>query len=89
MKNHEVLQIEEKTQISNNGIVGFYGFKSKTYYDDLYDETMFMGERFMSTVVKTALLNEQRVMARRCSVHLPLGTVEEYKKNISSAENYL
>ncbi len=89
IKNDEVLQIAEKSQISNDGVVGFYGFKSKTYYDELYDETMFIGERFMSTVVKTALLNGQRVIAQRCSVHLPLGTVEEYRKNVSAAENYL
>jgi hypothetical protein len=88
MSGDEVAQIEEKSQISNNGIVGFYGFKNKKYFDELYDRTVFTGERFMSTVVKTALLNEDRVLARRCSVHLPLGTKEEYKKNISLAENY-
>jgi hypothetical protein len=43
----------------------------------------------MSTVVKTALLNGQRVIAQICSVHLPLVTVEEYRKNVSAAENYL
>jgi dTDP-glucose pyrophosphorylase len=77
-----VLALAEKEQISEKGVVGIYGFRNKKYFDSLFDATNFRGEKFMSTVIKTAIENNDRVIASICDAHLPLGTGNELDANI-------
>jgi dTDP-glucose pyrophosphorylase len=85
----KVLRIEEKRQISENGVVGIYVFRSKRLFDSLYENTTFQSEFFISDVVKTALRLEYRVVAKRVSKCLSLGTPEELLENIRFLDNKL
>jgi dTDP-glucose pyrophosphorylase len=78
----QVSRIEEKSRISENGVVGIYVFRSKRLFDHLYVNTIFQNEFFISDVVKTALRLEYRIKAKKVSKCFSLGTPEELSQNI-------
>jgi choline kinase len=84
-----VLNIVEKEMISNKGVVGFYGFKSKKFFDQLYAATNFDKEHFVSNVIKTALLENKIVHTSRVDSHTPLGTPNEYLQYLKSPKNWI
>jgi NDP-sugar pyrophosphorylase family protein len=73
-----VNEIVEKKVISNQGVVGFYGFKSKMLFDELYEKTKFKNEHYISELVSLGISQGLKVKASRMSKHFPLGTPEEF-----------
>jgi bifunctional N-acetylglucosamine-1-phosphate-uridyltransferase/glucosamine-1-phosphate-acetyltransferase GlmU-like protein len=79
--NGKVSRIVEKQILGDKGIVGIYGFKSKSQYDLLYDKTNFEGEEYLSKVIETAITLDYNVICDPCIEHYPLGTIEEFDMN--------
>lgn len=73
----QVVQIAEKYKLSEKGIVGFYGFKSKAFFNELYEATNFGQERFLSKMIGTGIDSHLRITQSRCESHIPLGTLAE------------
>jgi hypothetical protein len=80
-EDNRVVRVAEKNKISTNGIVGIYGFRNKTYYNHIYDQTDFTGEKYISTLFQTAIKANDYVLSQKCKNHLPFGTPIEYEMN--------
>jgi dTDP-glucose pyrophosphorylase len=76
-----VTEIAEKKMISKNGVVGIYYFKSKEFFDYLYNKTEFKHEYFISDLVNTAIKLNYKVEANPVASCLSLGTPEELSQN--------
>jgi NDP-sugar pyrophosphorylase family protein len=77
-QNGNVERISEKELISNQGVIGFYGFKAKSLFDELYLKTKFKDEHYVSEVVGVGINQGLNVKASRMTKHYPLGTSEEF-----------
>lgn len=75
-----VIEIREKDPFTTNGVVGFYGFRNKLLYNQLYDKSTFHDEHYISQVLKTAIDLNVIVSHVKCDTHTPLGTIAEIKK---------
>jgi choline kinase len=76
-----VSEVAEKRVISENGVVGIYYFKSKRFYNYLFEKTQFQGEYYISDVINTAIKLKYMVRANRVASCLSLGTPEEVSRN--------
>ena len=83
-RNHQVQRIVEKETISELAVAGCYGFQEIALFNKLYLENIDWGnERYMSNVVKAAIIKGVNVQYFLLDSHVPFGTPEEWKIAVS------